>query len=271
MGGLLILGTAAAVAVAGQRWARGAITLPMVTLIAAALAFGCIGALDDWMKIRRGRSLGLRARHKLLLQVAAAVAFVFALSGERAVQSAADPGAQMGPLSPAWSAFWVLAIVATSNAVNLADGLDGLAAGLCIIAAAGFAFLALRAGDPEVAIVALSLAGACLGFLCFNRHPAKIFMGDVGSLALGAVLAAMAARLDLPLALAGLCLVPFIEELSVVAQVVSFKTTGQRVLRMSPIHHHFELSGWPEKRVVLTFWLAGAIAAGAVVATASVT
>ncbi len=109
-----------------------------------------------------------------------------------------------------------------------------------------------------------------MGFLGFNRHPAKIFMGDVGSLALGAALAAMAAWLRQPLALIGLCLVPFIEELSVIAQVFSFKTTGRRLLRMSPIHHHFELSGWSERRVVLTFWLAGALAAAAVVTLAGV-
>jgi phospho-N-acetylmuramoyl-pentapeptide-transferase len=156
--------------------------------------------------------------------------------------------------------------VATSNAVNLADGLDGLAAGLCAIAAAGFAVLALKAGEWGVSVVALALTGATLGFLLYNRHPAKVFMGDVGSLALGAALAAMAAALHRPLALIGLCLVPFLEELSVIAQVVSFKTTGRRVLRMSPIHHHFELSGWSERRVVLTFWAVSSIAAIAVLA-----
>jgi phospho-N-acetylmuramoyl-pentapeptide-transferase len=271
MGGLLILGAAIAVAIGGQMWIDGTVNSRLATLLAAALAFGCIGALDDWMKITRGRSLGLRAREKLLLQILAAVAFVYALGGERMVQTALAPEGAAQHIGPVWGVFWVLAIVATSNAVNLADGLDGLAAGLCTIAAAGFALLALKAGEREVAIMGLALAGACLGFLGFNRHPARIFMGDVGSLALGGALAAMAARLNQPLALIGLCLVPFIEELSVIAQVVSFKTTGRRVFRMSPIHHHFELSGWSERRVVLTFWTVGALAAGAVVAAGVMT
>ena len=266
MGGVLILGGAIVVALFGHWWANGGLNLQMVTLLALPVAVGCIGAADDWQKIRRGRSLGLRARQKLVLQLIAATAFVYALTAERSVQAALEGNSDPISAGPLWPIFWVLAIAATSNAINLADGLDGLAAGLCVIAAAGFAVLGLQSGEQEVAILALALAGACAAFLGFNLHPAKVFMGDVGSLALGAALAAMAARLNQPLALIGLCLVPFIAELSVIAQVIAFKTTGRRVLRMSPIHHHFELSGWSEQRVVLTFWLAGIAAAGLVVA-----
>jgi phospho-N-acetylmuramoyl-pentapeptide-transferase len=164
-----------------------------------------------------------------------------------------------------WAVFWALAVVATPNAMNLADGLDGLAAGLCVISSLGLATLALRQSYLSLAIFAASLAGACLGFLWFNRHPAKVFMGDVGSLALGGAMAAMAARLNAPLALLGLCLIPFIEMLSVIIQVISFKTTGKRVFKMSPIHHHFELSGWSERKVVYVFWLMQAVAAATVV------
>jgi phospho-N-acetylmuramoyl-pentapeptide-transferase len=164
-----------------------------------------------------------------------------------------------------WAAFWVLAVVGTSNAVNLADGLDGLATGLCAIAAAGFALLGALTGNELVLLLGLALAGACLGFLWFNRHPARVFMGDVGSLALGGALAALAAVLDSPIALLGLCLVPFLELASVVIQVVSFKTTKRRVFKMSPIHHHFELCGWPEQRVVVTFWAVALLAATATV------
>jgi len=157
-------------------------------------------------------------------------------------------------------AFWALAMVATSNAMNLADGLDGLAAGLCVVAGIGFALLT---GAAEVQVFGLAVAGACLGFLWFNRHPAQVFMGDVGSLALGAAMAGMAAIMGDAVVLVGLCLVPYAEAGSVVIQVISFKSTGKRVFRMSPIHHHFELSGWSETRVVWTFW--GAAAAAAVV------
>jgi phospho-N-acetylmuramoyl-pentapeptide-transferase len=165
----------------------------------------------------------------------------------------------------AWGAFWIVAMMATSNAVNLADGLDGLAAGICALSSAGFAVLALLSERHLVAVAALALTGACLGFLWFNRHPAKVFMGDVGSLALGTALAAMAALMDAPLALIALCLVAFIEELSVIIQVVSYQTRGVRVFKMSPIHHHFELCGWPERKVVLVFWAVQLLAAAVIV------
>ena len=265
MGGILIVAAVVIAAAAGGFWLSGGVSVEMGTVLAAMLAFASIGAADDWMKINRGRSLGLLARYKLLLQVVVAVAFVYALVGRRALAaaSATEPGPT--PLTPVWVVFWVVAMTATSNAVNLSDGLDGLASGLSAIAAMGFALLALKAGDQTLAIAGLSLAGACLGFLFFNRHPARVFMGDVGSLALGGALAAMAAWLNQPLALVGLCLVPFAEAGSVVIQVISFKTTGRRVFKMSPIHHHFELSGWPERRVVHTFWLVALVAAVAVV------
>jgi len=264
MGGILILGATVVVALLGEWWLSAGLSLRMLVLVAVMTAFGAIGLTDDWRKIRRGRSLGLRARDKLALQVIAAAGFVYALAGERSVGTTASSSS--GPLTPAGAAFWLLAIVATSNAVNLADGLDGLAAGLCLLAAGGFAILGLASGQTEVAVLALALGGACLGFLAFNLHPAKVFMGDVGSLALGAAMAAMAAWLNRPLALLGLCLVPFAEELSVIAQVISFQSTGKRLLKMSPLHHHFELSGWPEPRVVLTFWAVALAAAAAVVA-----
>jgi phospho-N-acetylmuramoyl-pentapeptide-transferase len=266
MGGLLILGAAFAAAILGDWWVNRRLDLGLIVLLAATAFFGCIGAADDWRKIRRGRSLGLRARYKLALQFLGAAGLVYGLG----VAGGAEGGVSDGSWLPraGWTAFWVLATVAASNAVNLADGLDGLVAGLCTIAAVGFAVLALLSDEPHVAVFALAIAGACAGFLVFNLHPAKLFMGDVGSLALGTAMAAMAAMLHQPLALLGLCLVPWVEELSVIAQVISFKTTGKRVLRMSPIHHHFELAGWSEERVVVTFWAVGAAAAAVVVGAA---
>ena len=264
MGGLLIVGVAAVAALAGEWRATGTVGLPMLILVAATVGFACIGLEDDWRKVRRGRSLGLRARTKLALQLLVAAGFVFALSGQRALAAASLGSSGPGALTPVWAVFWMFAIAASSNAFNLADGLDGLAGGLCVIAGIGFAVLGLAAGEREVAVLALALTGTCAGFLLFNLHPAKVFMGDVGSLALGGAFGAMAAWLNQPLALFGLCLVPFIEELSVIAQVISFKTTGKRVFRMSPIHHHFELSGWSERRVVFIFWAVGAAAAACV-------
>ena len=261
MGGVLIVGAVLCAAVVGQLWQSRTITIEMGVLLAAMLAYGCVGVADDWLKIRQGRSLGLRARQKLALQLVVAVGFVCALAGQRAVGTAQMPPVGR-PLTWFWALFWLMAMVGTPNAVNLSDGLDGLAAGLCAVAGAGFAVLAVRAGNAEVALLAAAVVGACLGFLVYNRHPARVFMGDVGSLALGGSLAAMAAWLDSPVALIGFCLVPFAEAGSVIIQVVSFKTTGKRVFKMSPIHHHFELSGWPETHVVAVFWLVQALAAG---------
>jgi len=260
MGGLVIIGATLIAVFTGALLADDPLSPRLITLAAAMLAFGAIGFADDWLKIRRGRSLGMRARQKLVLQFLAAVAFVYALAAEMAAHD--YPGLPPYPHFPGygWVAFWGIAAVATSNAVNLADGLDGLAAGLCVVAGLGFA---LMGGVAEVWTFGLALAGACLGFLWFNRHPARLFMGDVGSLSLGAAMAAMAAIMSSPVVLVGLCIVPFAEAGSVVIQVISFKTTGKRVFKMSPIHHHFELSGWSERRVVWTFWAVALLAAAA--------
>ncbi len=275
MGGLLILGVALAALAAGGWWEWRRVPAlqqpwrlhPAFLILAAIVASACIGLADDWKKIKRGRSLGLRARQKLVLQFLVSAGFAVALARWR---QTSDVGIAFSSFSWShllpWAGFWTLAMMATSNAMNLADGLDGLAAGLCVISSLAFAVLALIAGHHAVAVLALSLAGACLGFLWFNRHPARVFMGDVGSLALGAAMAAMAARMNAPVALIGLCLVPFIEMLSVIIQVISFKTTGKRVFKMSPIHHHFELCGWSERKVVYVFWLVQAVAAAGVVA-----
>ncbi len=261
MGGVLIVAALLIGALAACQAAFGWIPVQVFLVLGLTLAMGAVGFADDYFKIKRGRSLGLRAREKLLWQFIVAIIFVVLLVMEKR-SSWALPGSlfEMIP-TPVWAAFWVFAIVGTANAVNLADGLDGLATGLCFIAGLGFAALSVFIAQPYVFILGLALAGACLGFLWFNRHPARMFMGDVGSLALGGVLVGMAALLDRPLALIGLCFVPFVEAASVIIQVISFKTTGKRVFKMSPIHHHFELSGWSEQKVVLTFWLIGLVAA----------
>jgi phospho-N-acetylmuramoyl-pentapeptide-transferase len=154
-------------------------------------------------------------------------------------------------------------LVGTTNAVNLTDGLDGLAAGVTVIAAGVYAIIASIFFEPGLAIFCAALSGACLGFLRYNSHPAKVFMGDTGSLALGAALASVAVMTKTELLLVIVGGVYVIETLSVIIQVIVFKATGKRVFKMSPIHHHFELAGWHEKKVVTNFWFAGAFFATA--------
>lgn len=251
MGGIaIILGTIIAALLFGTRNAD------MAVILAAFVAFGLLGFLDDFVKVARKQNLGLRAWQKLVLQIAIA-------AGVAAYQAAtADHGTALyvpllhlhfdiGMLYIPFVAFVVVAMV---NSVNLTDGLDGLAAGVSTIVAVFFFFAALKFQAVAGGMFSIALAGACLGFLVFNRHPARIFMGDTGSLALGGGLAAAAIimNLELILPVAGLLFV--LEALSVIIQVVSFKTRGKRVFKMAPLHHHFELSGYKETQVVYMFW-----------------
>lgn len=229
-----------------------------VACLLAAVAFAAIGFTDDFRKVVRRQSLGLRARDKLLLQVLAASAFALALL------LVLGRGTEIPwPLaSGAWQAGWwyvpfvVLLMVGFSNAVNLTDGLDGLAAGVTAIAALGLVLVSLRGGHPGAATVSAAMGGACLGFLAFNRHPARVFMGDTGSMALGGAVASVAAVTRSELLLLVLGGVYVAEAASVIIQVASYQLTGRRVFLMSPLHHHFELKGWQETRVVRAFWVA---------------
>ncbi len=272
MGGVMFLfGAVAAVLVVGflpggtrAGWTEGLVVL------AVALGFGLIGFLDDFTKIVYKRSLGLRAREKLLGQVLIAVALavtaVFVL--ERGTDFPVPFSGLVVPggwvLDLGWWFFLgvtVFVVLATANAVNLTDGLDGLAAGSFAVAALAFAVIALVMDKTWVGIVLGALVGGCIGFLCYNFYPAKVFMGDTGSLALGGGLSAAAVitRSELFLLIVGGVFV--IETLSVIIQVISYQLTGRRVFRMSPLHHHFELVGWSETRVVLTFWTVGLVLA----------
>lgn len=225
------------------------------------LAFAGIGLLDDYLIIRRGKNLGLKARQKLLMQFAVAMAFAGYLYlnagiGETTVLKL---GEQRWDLHGWYYPLAVLFVVGLSNAVNLADGLDGLAAGLSLIAACALGSIAGRGDASWVIPGAGALGGACAGFLNFNRYPARVFMGDTGSLALGASLALLAIFAKLELIALVVFLVFWVEMLSVVLQVIAFQTTGRRIFRMSPLHHHFELLGMHEVRVVLLFWIAGIV------------
>jgi len=209
------------------------------------LFFGMIGFLDDFTKATGRDNRGLRAREKLILQGVGCLLFYWLLGRES--ESA-------GVVALPWSA---CVIIGTSNASNIADGLDGLAAGLTCLVAASLGCIAAARGEYAIAVFAAAMAGATAGFLLFNTRKAQIFMGDTGSLALGAGLAVCALALRCELLLPFICLPFVIDAMSVVLQVGCFKTTGKRIFRMAPIHHGFELSGWLEWRVVIIFWLAG--------------
>jgi len=223
------------------------------------LGHGLIGFLDDFIKVARKRSLGLKAKQKLVGQIIMAVALAYI--GTHYMGCSTDlwvpilnVNIELGPL---YYVLIFLVLIGTTNAVNLTDGLDGLAAGTTTLAALAYTAIAISFAKPHLAIFCVSLAGASLGFLKYNAHPAKVFMGDTGSLALGGALAAVAVMTKTELLLVVVGGVFVIEALSVIIQVTSFKLTGKRVFRMSPIHHHFELAGWSETKVVRVFWLTG--------------
>jgi phospho-N-acetylmuramoyl-pentapeptide-transferase len=236
-------------------------------VLGITIAYGLIGLLDDFLKVALKRSLGLRAREKLLGQILlAGLLATLAVSYGRGTDLVAPfsgyfiPGGISFELNWAlYLAFAVFIVVGFANAINLTDGLDGLAAGTTAIAAVTFVAVALWADSPGVAIVMAAVAGGCVGFLFYNRYPARVFMGDTGSLALGGALgaAAVVTRTELLLVIVGGIFV--LEVLSVMGQVFSFKVFGRRILRMSPLHHHFELGGWSEERVVHIFWAAALV------------
>jgi phospho-N-acetylmuramoyl-pentapeptide-transferase len=254
MGGILII-----LAAGFTAWRFSASPTTWLLLL-ATVGFGVVGFLDDILKIKRKKNLGLTARQKLFGQVLVVVLFYISLymrgwHFELVVPFASTP-LSLGIL---YLPFLALFMVGTTNAVNLTDGLDGLAAGTSAIAYVAYAFLAWSQSQWNVSAFAMAMVGGLVGFLVFNRHPARIFMGDTGSLALGGGLAAAAVltRTELWLILIGGVFVA--ETLSVIIQVISFQSFGRRVFRMSPLHHHFELAGWSEWRVVTTFWAVGAL------------
>lgn len=253
MGGTIIL---LALAVASLRFADK--NPELLILLVASLGFGLVGFLDDYIKILFKRSLGLTAKQKLLGQfvVSGAVCYLLVQIGHPT--DLRVPLADIVlPLGWLYFPFVIIMMLGMSNAVNFTDGLDGLLAGTSAIAFGAYTVIAMKVHHPEAAIFSAAMVGAVLGFLVFNAHPAKVFMGDTGSLGIGGGLAAVAilTRAELLILVIGGVFV--VEMLSVIIQVWSFKTRGKRVFKMSPIHHHFELVGWSEWRVVIAFWIAG--------------
>lgn len=222
-----------------------------------------LGFIDDYLKVVRKKNQGLLARYKLLGQIIIVV--VTTLVGIELVidfnPTIWIPVANVTIDAGLWYVpFMFFVVVGASNAVNLTDGLDGLASGCMAIAASCYAVICILTNHNDLAIFCAATVGACVGFLRFNFHPAKVFMGDTGSLALGGAFAAVGilSRTEILLAVVGFVFV--CEALSVILQVISFKSTGKRIFRMSPLHHHFELGGWSEVKVVFVFWTVGLIA-----------
>jgi phospho-N-acetylmuramoyl-pentapeptide-transferase len=271
MGGVLIL---LAITTATLLWAQLTNRFIWLALL-TTLAMGAVGFVDDYLKVTRASSVGLRPRQKFAWQMGIGLAvggYLYLFPVDAFTTKLAIPFLKrwLPELGIAYAAFAMLVIVGCSNAVNLTDGLDGLAIVPTLMAAATFTLLAYVAGHAAIArylqvifvrgsselpVFAAAMVGASLGFLWYNAHPAQVFMGDTGSLALGGALATVAliTKNELVLVVAGGCFV--VEALSVIIQVFWYRRTGQRVFRMAPIHHHYELNGLPEPKIIVRFWI----------------
>lgn len=242
---------------------KGLISTESVTLLIVLVGFGIVGFLDDGLKVFFKRNLGLTSLQKLLLQIVISVAAYFLIANAGGFENELHIPFTNYDLHLGWVyvLFMIFWLVGFSNAVNLTDGLDGLVSGTGSVAFLAYAIIALVQEQYDLAVFAFAVTGALLGFLVFNKNPAKVFMGDTGSLALGGALAVLSILTHQELLLLIIGLVFVVETASVMIQVAVFKKTGKRVFKMTPIHHHFELSGWSEWRVVLTFWGVGVIVA----------
>jgi phospho-N-acetylmuramoyl-pentapeptide-transferase len=267
MGGLLIIAAATIAFLPLSDY-----TLPALTIFGTAIACGAIGFLDDYVKLRHRRSLGLSGRWKMLFLLAITAAVALAANHQRLSHSVFIPVIDKWlPLGPGWYVLLFLVIAGAVNGVNLTDGLDGLAAGTGIIALSTLTAMAvtiyIRSGSGghrienrlDVAFIGAALIGAAVGFLWFNAFPAEVFMGDTGSMAIGGAMAAMAVMMKVPLLLLFVGGIFAIEAVSVILQVLTFKWWGRRIFLMAPLHHHFEMKAWSETKIMVRFWIVTAI------------
>ncbi len=252
MGGVLII-----IAILITGLTRSNISSDMIVGLICIVGFGFVGFVDDFIIIKMRRSLGLKPWQKIVMQVALAlyVSYYQYSSSPSATQLIipfTETVINLGPLYIPLMTFMIVGIV---NAVNLTDGLDGLASGVTLIVAGFFMLFATSISNMEVAVLAAATVGACIGFLGFNAYPAKIFMGDTGSMALGGAVTAFAVLTNSMLLFVLVGGIYFAEAISVMLQVTYYKLTKKRIFKMAPIHHHFEQCGWPETKVVFTFWI----------------
>ena len=253
MGGVMMI-----VAILITGLTRATISKGLIVGLICIVGFGFVGFLDDFIKIKMKRSLGLKAYQKIILQFALAlyIAYYQYSASPSATQLVIPFTNHIINLGIWYIPFMMIFIIGTVNAVNLTDGLDGLASGVTLIVSCFFVLFAVSISNSDVAILAAATAGACLGFLGFNSYPAKVFMGDTGSMALGGAVVAFATLTNSPLIIIIVGFIYLAEALSVMIQVTYFKlTNGKRIFKMAPLHHHFEQCGWPETRGVFVFWI----------------
>jgi len=261
MGGVMIILSIIATTIA-MTMKFSEVSMNMILLLFVTVGYGLLGFLDDYIKVVMKRNLGLTSKQKLIGQIVIALVFYAVYHVQGLPTDIRIPGTELSfDFGWIYPVLVIFMLVGGSNAVNLTDGLDGLLSGTAAIAFGAFAILAWNQSQYDVAIFAVAVVGAVLGFLVFNAHPAKVFMGDTGSLALGGAIVTIAILTKLEILLVIIGGVFVIETLSVILQVISFKTTGKRIFKMSPLHHHYELVGWSEWRVVVTFWTAGLLLA----------
>ena len=235
----------------------------IMPLVVVSLGFGLIGCIDDTTKLRYQNTKGISPTTKMLGLLIISVFYVlFLTNNDKIGTQTLIPIVNMYLEIPLliYMPFAICVMLATTNAINLTDGIDGLSSSVSMIIISCLTGIAMIKGETEVALFGSIVSGACLGFLLFNLHPAKVFMGDTGSLLLGGVIVAMALYLKMPLILLVIAIVPVLETLSVIIQVTYFRKTGNRIFKMAPMHHHFELSGWKESTVVSVFSLVTLIA-----------
>ncbi|WCG33760.1 phospho-N-acetylmuramoyl-pentapeptide-transferase [Enterococcus dispar] len=252
MGGVVFLIAAVLTGLWVGAW-QNLLTPSLFILLFILFLYGLLGFLDDFIKIFKKRNMGLNSLQKLIGQILGAVIFYFVFLKDGNSNSLNVFGFELN-LGILYGLFVIFWLVGFSNAVNLTDGIDGLVSGLGVISFATYGMIAWKQNQFDVLIICLSVIGGLLGFFTYNRKPAKIFMGDVGSLALGGLLAAISILLHQEWTLLLVGLIYVIETASVMLQVSSFKLTGKRLFKMSPIHHHFEMSGWTEWKIDLVFW-----------------
>ena len=228
----------------------------IIPLALVTIGFGLIGFIDDFKKVVLQNTKGLKPSYKMIGLLAISVVYVLYLVVVLNLGTETlIPFVKTFINLPIWIyiPFAILVMLGTTNAINLTDGIDGLSTTICMIIITALSVIGIVNGVTEVAVIGSVIAGSCLGFLMFNLHPAKVFMGDTGSLLLGGAIVAMALYLKMPLLLLIIAFIPVLETISVILQVVYFKKTGNRIFKMAPLHHHFELSGWKEGKVVSVF------------------
>ncbi|WP_056949589.1 phospho-N-acetylmuramoyl-pentapeptide-transferase [Lentilactobacillus kisonensis] len=266
MGGILFI-IAAVVSDLVFAWIQQMLTPTLLILLFVLVAYGLIGMWDDSIKLFKRQNEGLKAWQKLLAQIVVAVIFSLVYLHEGFPMAFKIPFAHDWNVSYWYIIFIIFWLVGFSNAVNLTDGLDGLVSGLGTISFAAYGIIALFQHQTEVAVFCFTIVGGLLGFFIFNHKPAKIFMGDMGSLALGAALACVSILVHHEFSLLVIGIIYVCETASVMIQVASFKLTGKRVFKMTPIHHHFEMLGWSEWKIDVVFWSIALVAAAVSIIT----